>query len=130
MSHGDLAVVERWLDGVNKADRTSVIDLTAADVEIVGPRGVGRGRELLADWLSRAGFSSEVRRWFCGADGRVVVEQEAAWTGPDGSATRARIASAFVVQEERIARFERFDALTTALARAGLDEADEVRSRQ
>ena len=129
MAHGDLAVVEQWLRGVNEGDRARVLGLTAEDVEIVGPRGVGRGRELLGEWLARAGFTSEARRWFCGEDGRVVVEQDARWALPDGKVGEARVASAFVVQEGRVARFERFETLAAALTMVGLEERDEANAR-
>ena len=39
MSLGSLAVVEAWLDAVNRGDDRRVEDLSAEDVEIVGPRG-------------------------------------------------------------------------------------------
>ena len=135
MAHGDLAIVERWLAAVNEANRDAVLALTASDLEIVGPRGVGRGKALLADWLARAGFAAEARRWFCGEGGRVVVEQDATWSAPDGGAGHAghvghaRVASSFVVRDRRIARFERFDSLAGALAGAGLAERDEVSAR-
>jgi hypothetical protein len=129
MAQGDLAVVERWLSGVNAAECTKVLALTSPEVEIVGPRGVGRGHELLAGWLARAGFTSAARRWFCSADGRVVVEQDATWTSPGGQPSRARVASAFVVREQRVSRFERFDSLSEALSATGLRDADEVLAR-
>jgi hypothetical protein len=129
MAHRDLAIVERWLHGVNATDRANVLSLTSPDVEVVGPRGVGRGSHVLADWLARAGFSSQTRRWFCGADGRIVIEQDASWTLPGGEVSHARVASWFVVRDERIARFERFDSLASALGAAGLGEADEVLAR-
>jgi hypothetical protein len=132
MAHGDLAIVERWLASVNEANREAVLALTASDLEIVGPRGVGRGKALLADWLARAGFAAEARRWFCGEGGRVVVEQDATWSAPDGGAGHAghaRVASSFVVRDRLIARFERFDSLAGALAGAGLAERDEVCAR-
>lgn len=126
MVRGDLAVVERWLDGVNAADRATVLELTDPSIEIVGPRGVGRGRELLADWMMRAGFTAIARRWFCGGDGRIVVEQDATWAMRTGDASRARVASAFVVRGDRIARFQRFDSLEAALASAGLGVENEA----
>ncbi len=126
MALGDLAIVESWLKSVNASDRTSLLALTAADVEIVGPRGVGRGRELLADWLVRAGFSSQGLRWFCGTDGRIVVEQDATWVRPNGEKSSTQVASAFVIREKQVARFQRFDSLNAALSAVGLGESDEV----
>lgn len=74
MSVGSLAVVEAWLDAVNRGDGPSVERLSSEDVELVGPRGTVRGRHVLSAWLTRSGFSAATRRWFCGADGSVVVE--------------------------------------------------------
>jgi hypothetical protein len=130
MAMGDLGVVERWLAAVNGADVEEACRLSAEDIEIVGPRGVGRGRALLADWLSRAGFSSMSVRWFCGDEGRVVVEQDATWAGPPGAGpSRARVASAFVVKDNHVARFQRFEHIDDALAASRLDGSDEVTGR-
>ena len=131
MSHGSLGVVEEWLDAVNRGDGQRVIDLSADDVEIIGPRGSARGREVLAEWLARAGFSAEALRWFCGSGGRVVVEQEARWSEMHGGPVhgRARVGSRFVVSDEVISCYQRHDSLAHALRAAGLDPAAEVTSR-
>ncbi len=126
---GSLAVVEGWLAAVNDSDRPRALALGAPDIEIVGPRGSGHGHALLADWLSRAGFASEVVHWFCGADGHVVVEQDATWTAPNAAPTRARVAPAFRVRDGLLARFQRFDTLEAALAATGLTVTSEVRAR-
>jgi hypothetical protein len=129
MAHGELATVERWLHAVNDADREALLAVTAPDMEIVGPRGIGRGHDLLADWLERAHFTSQALRWFCGTEGRVVVEQDATWMAPGGQPSQARVASGFIVRQQLVARFERFDALHAALQALGLGEADEVCTR-
>lgn len=128
MSLGSLAVVEEWLDAVNRRDARRVESLSAPDVEVVGPRGSVRGRRVLGEWLARAGFSAEARRWFCGADGSVVVEQDARWVDPGtGSALgSATVASRFLVDGATVACYERHDDLAVALAAAGLGEGDEV----
>jgi hypothetical protein len=68
------------------------------------------------------------RRWFCGADGSVVVEQDAVWSDPVIGAElgRARVASRFAVRGGTVARYQRHDSLDAALAAAGLTVADEV----
>jgi hypothetical protein len=77
---GALAVVETWLAAVNEQDAAQVEALSGERVEIVRPRGRGlMDRSVLGQWLTRAGFESQRLRWFCGADGRVVVEQQAQW---------------------------------------------------
>lgn len=134
MSIGSLAVVEEWLDAVNRGDGVRLEQLSHEEVEIVGPRGSGRaGRRVLSDWLTRAGFSAEPLRWFCGADGSVVVEQDARWvdvaTGVEQG--RARVASQFLVDGARVAKYVRHDGgLPTALAAAGLGDDYEVTERQ
>lgn len=134
MSIGSLAVVEEWLDAVNCADGARLERLTHEQVEIVGPRGSGRtDRRVLSEWLTRAGFSAEPLRWFCGADGRVVVEQDARWvdTATGVEAGRARIGSQLVIDGTRVAKFVRHDdGLEPALAAADLGVVDEVTERQ
>jgi hypothetical protein len=120
-----LGVVNSWLEAVNAGDAATVVGLTAERVEIVGPRGAGPAdRQVLADWLARSGFSATSLRWFCGADGAVVVEQDARWAA-GGS---ARLASRFQVDGGRVTRYVRHDdGLEPALAAAGLTASDEVR---
>jgi SnoaL-like domain len=130
MSVGSLGVVEQWLAAVNRGDQELVEELSAEDVEIVGPRGSARGRNVLADWLGRAGFSADALRWYCGDDGRVVA-QEARWVDPDSGAElgRARVASCFIVSAGAVAYYQRHETVGRALAAAGLDADAEVTSR-
>jgi hypothetical protein len=123
-----LAVVESWQSAVNTRDLDQLTALSAHDVEIVGPRGSGRGHDLLLHWVSRAGFSAEALRWFCGRNGVVVVEQVGRWRLPDTQSEHI-VASAFTVRAGRVVRFERFDALPEALAAAELTDDDEVITR-
>jgi hypothetical protein len=131
MATGALAVVRDWLDAVNAGDPEQVERLSAADIEIVGPRGSVRGRQALTAWLGRAGFSARATRWFCGAGGSVVVEQDARWVDPVTGTEQGRavVASQFLVGDS-VRRYARHDDLATALAAAGLHETDEVRGRQ
>ena len=129
---GQLGVVEAWLDAVERADVAAAMALCAPDLEVVGPRGSVRGREVLGPWMARAGFTARPLRWFCGADGTVVVEQDATWADPATGAERGRavVASEFLVADGVIARFRRHDdGLPAALAAAGLRESDEVVAR-
>lgn len=132
MTMGALGVVEAWLMAVNRGDGNRVAELSAGDVEVSGPRGTARGRHVLAEWMTRAGFSAEPLRWFCGADGLVVVEHEARWVDPATSAElgRAVLASQFAVHDMTVAHYQRHESLEQALANAGLDSAAEVSHRQ
>ena len=132
MSLGSLAVVEAWLDAVNRGNGRRVEDPSAEDVEIVGPRGIVRGRQVLSEWMTRAGFSAEVLHRYCGAGGRVVVEQDARWVDQVTGAEQGRavVASQFLVEGTRVARYARYDNVSVALSAAGLDSSDEVTARK
>ena len=75
-----LAVVEQWLDAVERRDAGRLEALTADDVEVAGPLGTTRRRDVLLPWLARAGFSARTLRCWSGAGGAVVVEQAATWS--------------------------------------------------
>ncbi len=134
MSIRSLAVVEEWLGAVNRGDGARLEQLTQEEVDIVGPRGSGRAnRRVLSEWLTRAGFSAEPLHWFCGGDGSVVVEQDARWidVATANEQGHARVASQFLVKQNRIARYVRHDdGLLPALTAAGLGASDEVTGRQ
>ena len=78
------------------------------------------------------GFTARPLRWFCGAGGAVVVEQEATWADPATGAERGRavVASRFLVADGVITHLQRHDeGLPAALAAAGLRRTDEVTAR-
>lgn len=131
MAMGALGVAQQWLESANNRDSAQIRTVSAPSIEIIGPRGVAVGHEVLAAWLDRAGFSGESQRWFCGADGSVVVEQHATWrdvaTGEHQD--RATIASQFLIEDGLVTRYARHDALSTALESAGLNPSDEVTAR-
>jgi hypothetical protein len=131
MSTGALAVVAEWLDAADRRDGPRLELLSAADVEVAGPRGTVRGARVLSQWVNRAGFSSAPLRWFCGGDGTVVVEQDARWVDVASGVEQGRavVASQFAVQGARVVRYQRHDALEQALAAAGLTVRDEVLAR-
>lgn len=122
----DLGVVQLWLDAVNRRDGAALEALTQPEVEIAGPRGSGpMPRAVLSEWLLRAGFSAEPRRWFCGGDGAVVVELAAVWhdVGSGADQERRLVGSRFQVRDGLVTSFARHDSgATEAVSAAGLDE--------
>ena len=131
-TRGQLAVVEAWLAAVDRADPAAAMALSAPDLEVAGPRGTVRGREVLGPWLARAGFRATPLRRFCGTDGAVVVEQDAVWADLSTGAGRGRavVASRFAVSGGVVSGYQRHDdGLPAALAAAGLRESDEVTAR-
>lgn len=133
MRHGPLAVVEAWLDAVNRSDGHGIEQLSHDQVEITGPRGSGPApRRALSEWLARSGFSATARRWYCGADGQVVVEQDARWTDrvSDTEQSRAVVVSRFLIEAGRVSRYARHDDLDDALRAAGLGPDAQVTARR
>jgi ketosteroid isomerase-like protein len=114
--HGRLsavAIVRSWHDAMNTRDADRLVELAAEDVEVGGPRGSGRGRQLLRDWVGRqlegAAGHFEPRRYF-GHGNTAVVEQRAEWrsveTGePVGEPVE--FGSVFAVDGGRVTRFAR-----------------------
>jgi SnoaL-like domain len=126
-----LGVIEAWHAAVNAGDGAAAGELCTADVQVGGPRGTGRGRDLLTGWVGHAGVRLETRRWFCGSGG-AVVEQDARWIDASTGepTTPLRVATAFTVDGDRISGVLRHTELADALAALGLTTADEVRQRR
>lgn len=131
MNTGSLAVVAAWSEAVNEGAARRVEELSAEQIEVLGPRGSGHMPSSdLSAWMIRSGFSGRPLRWFCGGDGRVVVELAARWRDRETGAEQstAVVASDFRVEKDRIARVGRHNDLETALAESGLTMTDEVTS--
>lgn len=131
MRHEDnVAVVRNWQEAANDQDIDRLLELSAPDVEIVGPRGSGYGHELLRVWLSSAGLKLETLRTFARNDA-VVMFQHGVWRSQEtGEITgAANVATRFLVQGDRIAQLARYDGddgLDIALEEAGLGYGNEA----
>lgn len=122
----EVATVDLWHQRLNSGDIDGLMALIDPDVEVGGPRGVGRGTLLFREWFGRAAVQLMPRRMFHRAS-IVVVEQDATWRmlGSDPAASSQVVWSLFEVHGGMITRILRFATLTAALAAAGLDESDE-----
>src|SRR3954465_4577561 len=120
-------VVDSWIDAANRQDVETLLALSDPDIESVGPRASARGHQVLRDWLARAGAALQTRRTFARGS-TVVLAQRVVWRAPGSGEVvgEADVASAFLVDGERVARYARHDELAVALKEAGLDESDEV----
>ena len=121
-----LATVQSWQDAVNARDAEALIELSDANIEIVGPRGSARGHEVLRGWLSRAGLSLATTRAFARGDAAVLA-QRGVWRSAEGNEIigEADVASAFRVENQKVAEVARYDTLEEALLKAQLSESDE-----
>lgn len=121
------AIVQAWQDAANSQNSDRLVELSAPDIEIVGPRGSGHGIQLLRDWLGRAGLHLTTLRVFARGN-TVVLAQHGVWRSLEtGEVTGERnLASRFQVADRRVAQFARHDSLDIALNEAGLDHSDEI----
>ena len=118
--------VRRFHEHLNAGDPDAVMALATEDVTVGGPRGSGSGQQLLREWVGRARMTMAPVRWFARGD-VVVVEQDAAWRGPEGAAGSAqRLATAVRLRDGKIASIARYGNIGEALTTSGLDEDDEV----
>ena len=122
-----LVVVEAWQNAAGRGDVEALLDLCSPDIEIVGPRGSGRGHDLLRAWMGSARVSLTTLRRFARGD-VAVVAQHGVWHSleTDELIGEADVASRFRIDGPRVAEYARFDTLDDALAAAGLSYEDEV----
>ena len=121
MAVGSEAVelVLAWHAALNAADVDRLLELSTSDVEVGGPRGAGRGADLLRDWVARAHIQLEPLRWQAQA-ATVVVEQRARWQTPDGQTTEPlTVASVFKIEGGKVASVIRLEDFASALESAG-----------
>lgn len=122
----EITIVQAWQDAANHHDIDRLLELSAPDIAIIGPRGRGTDHQLLRDWLVRAGLTLTTQRIFHHGD-TVVLAQHARWqsSATGELASEADLASRFRVRDRRVVEFERYDDLSSALAAAAMSEADE-----
>ncbi|HEY6540075.1 MAG TPA: nuclear transport factor 2 family protein [Ktedonobacteraceae bacterium] len=122
-----LAVVQAWQDAANHQNSDRLVELSAPDIEVIGPRGSGYGHQLLQEWLARAGLHLTTLRAFVRND-VVVLAQRGVWRSLETrEVTGSRdLASRFRVEDQRVVQFARYDNLDTALDEAGLNYEDEI----
>jgi ketosteroid isomerase-like protein len=122
----ELRVVEAWHEALNGGEIDRLVELSHPEVEIGGPRGTGRGTQLLREWVDRANVSLEPQRIFH-HDDTVVVEQWARWHSADPGRVISdqTVGCVFVVRDGRVTRVVRYPDLADALDATDLDKSHE-----
>lgn len=119
--------VQAWEEAVNTRNLPRVLHCSDPDIELIGPKGVAKGHDALANWLTQVGVSLDTQR--CFASGHAVVHAQLAYWHDQqtGEVVSERpVSTHYRVQEGRVALVARYDELQEALTQAGLSEADEV----
>jgi ketosteroid isomerase-like protein len=117
-----------WHEALNAGDADRLAALSDPDVEVGGPRGQARGRQVLKDWVGRANVTlAPLRSFHSGRN--VVVEEAATWRGAETGETigEATVATVFKVEGGLVAAVVRHDSLEDALQSVGLEGSDSVR---
>lgn len=129
MNAPELRIVEAWHEALNSGELDRLAELSHPEVEVGGPRGTGRGAQLLRDWVDSVNIRLEPRRVFHHAD-TVVVEQRAQWHSADAGRviSSQTVSSFFVVRDGRVNRVVRYPDIADALDAAHLDESHEKQS--
>ena len=121
------AIARAWQEAANERRIDRLLALSDPAIELVGPRGVAHGHQILRDWLDRAGLRLGTLRTFA-RESAVVMEQRGDWRSPETgeSLGEAIVATIFRVADRRVTQLARYESLDVALANAGLSYADEV----
>ncbi|WP_154402230.1 nuclear transport factor 2 family protein [Ornithinimicrobium cavernae] len=73
--------VTAWHEAVNGGDIEAAVACCHPEVEVGGPRGTGRGHDLMRGWLRRSGIRLQPQHELTeSSPGVVVVEELARWT--------------------------------------------------
>jgi hypothetical protein len=67
-------VVFAWEKAVSTGDVAAACALSDEDIEVGGPRGSGRGHQVVRDWVARTGIAIERLRVF--QSGSVAVVEQ------------------------------------------------------
>lgn len=126
LSQADTArVVRAWQTAVNTQALETTLTLSDPQIEILGPRGVARGHEVLSQWLQNAGASFEIIELFVQGQ-HAVARQRGVWRDPQTQEIRSEteVASWFQVSQGKVSAVQRFESLEQALSAAGLNRND------
>ena len=122
----ELHIVETWHEALNGGEVDRLVELSHTEVEVGGPRGTGRGAQLLREWVDRANIRLEPRRVFQHADTMVVRQWAQLYSTDTGRPIGGQTVSpVFVVRDSRVTRVVRYPDLAAALDAAHLDESYE-----
>lgn len=123
MSDSSLSIALAWLDAVNARDTERLLKLSDPEIEIVGPRGMARGHQILREWMRHAWLEFETLRTVENGDA-VVVRQHTIWRNVETGEVigEHETASQFRIAGGRIAFYARHDSPEEALTAAGLEE--------
>lgn len=108
-----ITIAKAWIEALNQRNSESLKQLSAPDIEIMGPRGSAFGQEALLDWFERVRLQLQTLSFEL-ISGWVLAQQTAIWQLPEGP-SQAQVVSALWVEDSKVKRYARFDNLAQAL---------------
>jgi hypothetical protein len=123
----NIEVITAWQTAANEQNAERLLELSEPEIQIVGPRGIATGHEILREWLKRAGLTLETRQLYA-RENNLVADQHGIWRD---SATgeivgEADVATHFRVNDGRVTYLARYDSLEEALQKAELTKKDTI----
>ncbi|RAR44218.1 hypothetical protein [Paenibacillus sp. MDMC362] len=122
-----IETAEQWVERSNHKDLEGLMDLTAPQIEIIGPQGSGLMNNAdLGEWLERANLQlATINRY--AKDERIVLEQHGTWLHEDGHIKgEAIVFTVFSVKDRKVHSLARYDGKAQAFQVSGLSEEDKV----
>ncbi|WP_210481076.1 nuclear transport factor 2 family protein [Naasia sp. SYSU D00948] len=106
------SVIVVWHVAVNAGDAEAAASACTEDVEMGGPEGSARGRDIMRDWVATAGVRLMPKEAY-DIPGGIVVAQEVTRPGQDRP---ERVYSAFGLRDGSISAVHQFPTLEQAKA--------------
>lgn len=118
----NIKIAERWTTGVNERNIKDVLEVSDPHIELVGPRGVAEGHNILQQWIKESGIKMETQDYYAKGN-EVVCVQRATWENQNGHVT---IYTFMEIRDGKVHRLGRYDTLDDAFGQCELSEEDRV----
>ncbi|MDQ0429859.1 hypothetical protein QOZ98_002687 [Planomicrobium stackebrandtii] len=118
----NIRVAEQWTTGVNERDIKGVLKVSDPHIELIGPRGIAEGHDILQQWIKESGIKMETQDYYAKGN-EVVCVQKATWENQNGHVT---IYTFMDIRNGKVHRLGRYDTLDDAFGQCQLSEEDKV----
>lgn len=116
-------IANQWIARVNDKDIKAVLEVSDPHIELVGPRGVAEGHDILQKWIEQSGIQMETQDYYA-KDEEVICVQKATWENQSGHVT---IYTYMQIRNKKVHRLGRYDTLDDAFGQCLLSEEDLVK---
>ncbi|KGA96347.1 hypothetical protein AJ85_12270 [Alkalihalobacillus alcalophilus ATCC 27647 = CGMCC 1.3604] len=127
LTKATIEAAEQWMDMSNKQNLKGLSEVTAKEIEIIGPKGKGLfSHEELGEWMKRANLQLATKNRFVKGS-TIVLEQHGTWLESDRSIKgEAIVYTVMRVKERLVQSLARFDNKEQAFDYSGLKESNKL----